>query len=702
MFLYIQPFDALNKMLVPSAEQQQIVDAIASGANVAVDAVAGSGKTTTVLAIAASCESKVVFQITFNSQLKSEVRSKVVIEGLGNLHVHTYHSLATTFYDRSAYTDAKIICLLNEDKPLVKDSKVDILIIDEAQDMTMLYFKLVNKFVKDVGGVGQIVVLGDRYQGVYEFMKADTRFLTLANEIWAGRDFVHLSLQESYRVTRQIAWFINNVMLNEERIISKKDSKNLVEWYVCSNFSDMEDMFLKSLSLQIKMGKTRPDEIFVLAASLKSGMTSTRHIENFLVRNKIPVYVPISDDGKMEEDVVRGKVVFSSLPSSKGRERNIVILTGFDQSYFDCYAKTATQDVCPSTLYVATTRAKKRLILVSNQRTKELSFLNSNKSKEFHDNTLYMNDMLDIAIRAKKTNKVQKKTSVTNLVKFLTQDAIEYLTPLVASLVRVVVEPRQKPIAIPCKLHTDNGMCEDVSHLNGLAIPTIWETRLNEAETDATSTSTMFKLCIDHIDNNNKSRDKNIIAKAVRKIAQPCKTNADFLYLANVYWAINEGYHGQLAQIKKYTWLEDEIAQQCINLLEEHVGLSGTKQFEVDVGTTTQTMFGCIEIGGAIDIMSDDAIWEVKCTDTLQLEHMLQLIVYAWLYQKHGGGTETERLFKIINIRTGEVRQLVDDAQFQIQNIVDALFNYKYKEIERSTDEEFIERCRSEALKYQT
>jgi hypothetical protein len=207
----------------------------------------------------------------------------------------------------------------------------------------------------------------------------------------------------------------------------------------------------------------------------------------------------------------------------------------------------------------------------------------------------------------------------------------------------------------------------------------------------------MFKRCIENI----KNKDKNIIAKAVGKIAKPCKTNADFLYLANVYWAIDEGYHGQLAQIKKYTWLEDEIAQQCIDLLEEHVGLRGTKQFEVDVGSTSQTMFGCIEIGGAIDIMSDDAIWEVKCTDTLQLEHLLQIIVYAWLYQKHGGGTETERAFKIINIRTGEVRQLVDDAQFQIQNIVDALFNYKYKEIERSTDEEFVERCRSEALKYQ-
>lgn len=688
-------------MLVPSAEQQCIIDAVVAGKNVAVDAVAGSGKTTTVLGIACACAGLEMFQITFNAQLKSEVRAKVVIEGIGNLHVHTYHSLATTFYDRTAYTDAKIIKLIGEDcKIKINTPRVDVLIIDEAQDMTLLYYKLLNKFVRDVGGVGQIVVLGDRYQGVYEFMKADTRFLTLANDIWPGRSFVHLSLQESYRVTEQIAWYINNVMLGEQRILSRKKSKFAVEWYICNLFTEMEGLFLRDLVKQIKSGTLRPDDIFVLTASLKSPQSPTRLIENFLVKSKIPVYVPISDEGRLDDDVTRGKVVFATFPSSKGRERNIVILMGYDQSYFDFYAKSALQDVCPSTLYVAATRAKKRLILVGSDNSSSLSFLDNAQigSGPFNANTTYINNGLLIKSASKK-GPPEKKTSVTDMVKYLTQEAVEYLGPLVAEIFQVVVAPQDKPIGIPSKIKTQNGMSEDVSHLNGLVIPTIWEMqrlcRTRAAATEdvvaSVKISTMYRLITSTL--SLKKCQKSMMNTAFKKVKCPCTTTSDYLYMANVYWAITEGYHGQLAQITSYDWLSDDIVAACVDVLETQVGcndIDSSMQFEYNIGATIQTLFGKVQVRGAIDILTHDTVWEVKCTDVLQLEHLLQLVVYAWLHQKGG---ESMQKYKIINVRTGEVRELDVSCGFKIQNIVDSLFLFKYKNAEKMDDEQFTRQC---------
>ena len=34
-----------------------------------------------------------------------------------------------------------------------------------------------------------------------------------------------------------------------------------------------------------------------------------------------------------------------------------------------------------------------------------------------------------------------------------------------------------------------------------------------------------------------------------------------------------------------------------------------------------------------VDILTKDTLWELKCTSQLSIEHMLQLILYAWIYE---------------------------------------------------------------------
>jgi hypothetical protein len=74
----------------PSPEQLAIAASVGGGFSVVVDAVAGSGKTTTVLHIAAASPGKRILLLTYNARLKTETRRRAA--GLKNLEVHSYHS----------------------------------------------------------------------------------------------------------------------------------------------------------------------------------------------------------------------------------------------------------------------------------------------------------------------------------------------------------------------------------------------------------------------------------------------------------------------------------------------------------------------------------------------------------------------------------------------------------------------------------
>ena len=91
-----------------SEEQTIVLNNTKSGHNSVVDAVAGSGKSTTILSIAAKMVSKKFIQFTYNSMLRHEIKEKTDQLNISNLDIHTYHSLAVKYYNSSAYTDTGI------------------------------------------------------------------------------------------------------------------------------------------------------------------------------------------------------------------------------------------------------------------------------------------------------------------------------------------------------------------------------------------------------------------------------------------------------------------------------------------------------------------------------------------------------------------------------------------------------------------
>ena len=107
-----------------------------------------------------------------------------------------------------------------------------------AQD----YYNLIRKFISDTKSNPRIIIMGDRFQAIYEFKGANVKFLTLADKIW-NIDFEKLNLSTSYRLTNQIAWFVNKIMLGKNRIKTIKSGLP-VDYYVGNSYSIYKNIHL--------------------------------------------------------------------------------------------------------------------------------------------------------------------------------------------------------------------------------------------------------------------------------------------------------------------------------------------------------------------------------------------------------------------------------------------------------------------------
>jgi superfamily I DNA/RNA helicase len=318
----------LSPSPAPSPEQLAIIDAARQRHNILVEAIAGSGKTTTILEMARTLPNMSILQVTYNKSLKDEVRQKA--KGLDNLLIHTYHSFARACFDVDGYDD-HIFDMILSDKMTPKNALAyDIVCLDETQDQTKLYFDFMKYTLGFLPVFPTLIVLGDRYQSIYEFKGTDARFLTFADQIW-NRPFVTLPLSTSYRLTHPIASFLNRDVLGENRMQTVKDGPP-----VCYIRCDPCHISHCTLLLS-KMQPYKPHDIFILTPSLKG--KHTKWLENILVKQGVPCYYPTSEDTRLDDEIIDGKVVFCTFHQAKGRERKCVIVYHFDLSYFTFYAR---------------------------------------------------------------------------------------------------------------------------------------------------------------------------------------------------------------------------------------------------------------------------------------------------------------------------------------------------------------------------
>jgi len=697
----------------PSIEQTSIIETVSQNKNVIVNAVAGSGKSTTILFIAKQFPEKRMTQLTYNSQLRHEMNDKVKYEGIENLTIHTYHSLAVRYYSPQAYTDTELRRILrNRISPQNKTKTIcDILLIDEAQDMTPLYFHFVLKWIRDnVQGKFQLVILGDEKQGLYEFKGSDTRFLTLAHLIWNSNsqlktdEFVFHELKTSYRVTYPMASFVNDVMLGEERLFACRDGppvKYIRKFVVEAQYTMMH--MIRSI---LENRDNKPDDIFILCGSLKN---SVRKWENLLVSKNIPCYLPLIEMDGLDERVIRGKVVFSTFHSVKGRQRKFVFVVGFDDSYFDYYARDSPRNQCPNTLYVGCTRATEQLILMekhNNYEDKPLTFLKKTHSQMKREPYIDFHGQIkafswDNAGMKKNKNEYKHYLTPTELIKFIPDDLLESLSASIDSLFVDVTQEREE-IPIPVVIETEQGFYEDVSDLNGIVIPFFYVSR------ETNNPDILFQVVEECI---------HQLPSGQHEFLKECFTSwsytgsiADSLFLSNLYAACNEKLYYRLRQIQfhEYNWLSPTIIESCASRIQqvlnnmEHTEFLEMEQtiLSAEMTIENERIHNALQshfpdrrffFTARVDMITTDVIWEWKCTSHLTIDHFLQVLIYAWIWETIH--PEDTREFRLFNIKTGEMHLLTGHAS-DWQPIVIALLENKYNKPRLADNVSFVENMR--------
>jgi hypothetical protein len=374
----------------PSEEQQQIVKKIAKN-NIIVNAVAGSGKTTTMLFIAKEYPDKNILVLTYNKRLRFETRQRVDKANIKNVNVHNYHSFCCTRYFMSGYTDDIIIDSLDK----YKSSKTqqpsfcyDIIVIDEAQDLTPLYFRLIKLIIKQCVKQPILCVIGDTMQTIYQFNGADSRFITMASELFpSSKKWINLSLTTSYRLSVNVCNFINfcvhkrdvsNPLIRAGNITKESPKGARPRYIFCNAF----DTCLAKELTHHYLGKDKfgykYDDIFILAPSIQSELSPIKMFANNISTNyNIPIFIPSSDTEKLDINEIKNKVVFATFHQVKGLQRKCIIVFGFDNSYFYYYNCDGDKTHCSPEIHVALTRTMERLTVIHHFKKNFIDFIDN-------------------------------------------------------------------------------------------------------------------------------------------------------------------------------------------------------------------------------------------------------------------------------------------------------------------------------------
>lgn len=731
----------------PSYEQQLAINHLLDGDNVVLDSVSGSGKSTTILSCVEQLPNKSVLQLTYNAMLRKEVREKVKSRNLHNICVHTFHSLMVYHYHKDAHKDIVLRKILQTNmRPVRPIPRYDLVFLDESQDMSLLYYSIMVKFLMDMGNPIQICILGDYKQGIYQFRGSDIRFLTKAAQIWrkfpllSSPVFHHCSLTMSYRITTQMADFVNDVMLGNKRLMACKSGPKV--YYIRNSKSNIIRIICFHITRLLRE-KNEPSTIFVLSASVKNGYV--RKIENALVERGIPCYVPMNDGDQIDERIITGKVVFSTFHSVKGRERKHVFVIGFDHNYFQFYAPELPKTECPNTLYVACTRATDTLFVCEQNQfvgDRPLPFLQKTHYEMKEASYIEFNGMpqqvfdssSDIYDRDQK-DKFHDVTP-TSLIRFISESVVEEITPVLEHAFQIEQEPYPElEIDIPILIQTSRGFHEDVSDLNGIAIPSIYYDHLyrrvfaaaaeernvtrqeggQEGESENEREDTLpigARILLNNIESfmcETKDNEYTFLKEKIATLPKTIATPEEYLYLANIYVSVKERLYYRMFQIGDgdYGWLTDSVIRECLCRFDEIIGgeclpntdvrieyslIDSTKEDEnAKVNEILAPFFESdprkFRFSARTDLITPVNVWEIKCTTAITMEHQLQVIVYAWLWQIVF--PELPRDFRILNIRSGEIQRLGLSLE-EMTFVVVALLKGKYDRPPEKTDEEFL------------
>lgn len=688
--------NSVFKLPMPSTEQINVV--INADNNIVVNSVAGSGKTTTILhlaqTIATANPRDLILLLTYNKKLKLETRKKIELLKLRNIEAHSYHSAAVKYYDPTCYDDYRLINVVDSGE--TKLPSFNRIIIDEAQDMTELYYKFVCVIVRDLANrYLKFTIVGDKFQSIFNFNGADHRFIQYADVLFSPltgiQNWITCKLSTSYRITNQMAMFLNKVILKSDRLQAIKNGPP-VDYIVCNTFGFYPSQLVYQI---ISERRYKLDDIFILAPSVKSSKSPVRKVANYLSSQKLPVFVPGSDEEPLDEDVLKGKIVFSTLHQVKGLERKCVFLFGFDQSYFDFFAKNAPKDICPNTLYVGLTRSLERLVIFHHNHHDYLSFMNADLLARYA--SVQIKDKMHISSRT--TSKLD--IAVCELTRHISAKVIYDAMGFFSYADEV--EPTNV-IEIPIRIdgvssENKTTLTETVAELNGIALASYFEYNtlgtleiLNELLKSNKHSETVRQLCTTE----NKDADRRSLDESSTHDYSFDFTPENLLKLSNAYCSYRSAYIFKMNQITNYNWLTQNQLDSAFERMKTYI--SKSCMFEVPVFSVSAIMGK--NINGCIDILDlgNKTIWEIKAVASIKFEHIIQVAIYGYLFNemlkslecREKFGLEVDGLkYKLFNILNGHIIEVKFD-QVCLGDMLGMLIHAKYFDNRTVEDDQFV------------
>ncbi|KAF8543039.1 P-loop containing nucleoside triphosphate hydrolase protein [Trichophaea hybrida] len=701
--------------------------------NLIINACAGSGKTTLCLQMAQSMPERQFLLLVYNRRLMEETKKRCKEHGLKNISVYNYHRLGFDFYTSECATDEGLKRIV-EDDMTIKDNLTlppfDMLLLDEQQDMTPIYYRFVQKVLRDSGFSGgangisaRFCLVGDKRQSIYGYNNADWRFLTMAGQeavfgkLAGSRDWEEVRLDETHRATKEIVKFWNEQMLKpsgqqEIRAAARgeeRKEKCRPRYIICDSKSDVPFGEVERL---INQHNLKPQDIGILAYSSRPPMSYGRsrrlhlpwlelkHIQilaNELSLEGIPIYVPSSDGEDMLSGKVRyGKMVLSSFHQSKGIEWAGVILLNFDESSI----KTSNNDYSTMNeetnfLHVAATRVKEHLVMIHHKTQQYLPFIDPERLEQ----SCEVVGKENLKIRKKGENKSSSFT-VTNLSRHI-PDAV--MAECMAELVLKPIAPPGWRVQPEIAGEIENKLWESVTDITGAAITAIYEQGIRGIYKHPSTFWEVHKIldlgC--HSDKTLSFLPEEYINRLrgiYKKENIKAMSIADLLFLANIYLAMNSGYIFKVLSIPQnaYTWVTEDHARQIRVKLNEVLPEDKTQlQFEKHCARTFKlpadgiTKARDVTISGFLDICTKDNsnVWELK-TGIFKPENFIQLALYCAIFEAPDKHECSAFLTNPLDGRTIQIKPKSKDSLFMIvQKLISA--KTAPKKLPR-TDDEFL------------
>lgn len=622
----------------PTIEQEIIVSSLKES-NIIVNAVAGSGKTTTNLMIVKEYYNSNILILTYNKKLKLDTRKKIKILNYQNVEAHSFHAFAVKYYSNSGNDDNGIDNILKLNYVPVNGFYYDIIIIDESQDIIPLYYKFICKIIKDNNKIPWLCLIGDVNQCIYTYNGSDPRFLTLADQLFNfdDRSWIRLNLSESFRITYEMSKFINCCVLNTNRIISNKHSENLVRYFSINTFNST--LTANEIKFYLENGYNY-DDIFILAPSIRRGHRESpiKMLENKLVEYNYPVFVPGNDDSSLDPEEMKGKLTFSTFHQSKGLEKKVVIVFCFSSAYFKYYYRHGNKNICPNPVYVAITRGIERLTIFKNRNRLPFNFVDNSLVKT-------ITDFHGRFIQSKKKSELMTRTKTISVNRLTQHLSYENIQNIKKYFDLKTIRPVKTIIKIPHIIKNIDGLIENVSEITGTAIPAYYELE------------TTGKMSI------------NIKNKPIKR---DCRW---LLKLANKYCAKMSGFTHKLRQINNFNWLTLGMLIQCKKRLRTLI--SNDAKYEVTCFRELPEEI----INGQVDCIDNEKIYEFKCVQRITDQHMIQLALYLYLMKKDFGFLYNILSDELIKITSNEIR---------LDYMVSELLNIKNKNILFENNDKFI------------